>query len=156
MCAKLSRALFFLRAAKHNLTLVALKSLYYSLFHSHIVYGIHVWSCCTPSTYDVIFKKQKLAVRAIHNSVYNAHTEPLFKSANILPLPFLIDFFALQFIQQFIQGFLPTSFNDTWLTNAHRRENEFQIVLRNDADLYVPFAITLLIERQPLVRFPKT
>jgi hypothetical protein len=152
---KLSRALFFMRTAKNNLTVSARKSLYYSLFHSNIIYGIHVWSCASPSTYSCIFLKQKMAIRLVFNASYNSHTEPLFKSAAVLPLASLIDFFCLQFMQRFLQGFLPISFNETWVTNLYHRQEDFQIELRNDADLYIPFARTALIERQPLTKFPK-
>jgi uncharacterized protein YggT (Ycf19 family) len=153
---KLSRALFFLRTAKNNLTYGARKSLYYSLFHSNLIYGIHVWSCAPPSSYSCIYLKQKMAIRIVHDAAYNSHTEPLFKNAGVLPLSSLIEFFILQFVQRFVQGFLPISFNNTWITNAVRREDDYQLVLRNDADLYVPFARTTLIERQPLTKFPKT
>jgi hypothetical protein len=68
----------------------------------------------------------------------------------------LIEFLNLQFVQRFIQGFLPTSLNNTWITNAVRREEDYQLELCNDADLYVPFARTALVERQPLTKFPKT
>jgi hypothetical protein len=56
---KLSRALYFLRTAKNNLTYAARKSLYYSLFHANVIDGIHVWSCTTPSSYSCIFFKTK-------------------------------------------------------------------------------------------------
>ena len=39
------------------------------------------------------------------------------KELKILPLEPLIKFLNLQFIQHFIQGFLPASFNSIWLTN---------------------------------------
>jgi hypothetical protein len=127
-----------------------------SLFHSNLIYGIHVWSCAPPSTYSCIFLKQKMALRIVHDAAYNSDTEPLFKNAGVLLLLSLIEFFILQFVQRFIQGFLPISFNNTWITNAVRGEEDYQLELRNDADLYVPFARTALIERQPLTKFPKT
>ena len=46
-----------------------------------------------------------MAIRIVHNSPYNSHTEPLFKNAGVLPLSYLIEFFILQFFQQFTQGF---------------------------------------------------
>jgi hypothetical protein len=58
-------------------------------------------------------------------------------------------------MQRFLQGFLPISFNETWVTNLFHRQEDFQIELRNDADLYIPFARTALIKRQPLTKFPK-
>jgi len=42
---------------------------------------------------------------------YNDHTKPMFKELEILPLLQLIDFFLLQFMQRFVQGFLPVAFN---------------------------------------------
>jgi hypothetical protein len=98
--------------------------------------------------------KQKKAIRLIFNALYNAHTESLFKNAAVLPLASLIEFFCLLFIQRFLQGYLPVSFNETWVTNLFHRQ-DFQIELRNDADLYIPFARTALIEHQPLTKFPK-
>jgi hypothetical protein len=80
---KLPRALYFLRTAKNNLTFAARKLLYYSLFHSNVIYGIHVWSCATPWSYSCI----------------------PFKNARVLPLSCLIEFFILQFVQQFTQGY---------------------------------------------------
>ena len=43
---KISSSLYFLRSAKHVLTKNALTSIYYSLVHSHLIYGILIWSCC--------------------------------------------------------------------------------------------------------------
>jgi hypothetical protein len=37
--------------------------------------------------------------------------------------------------------------HDTWVTYLFHRQEDFQIELRNDADLYIPFARTALIER---------
>ena len=60
----------------------------------------------------------------MNGSKYNSHTEPLFKELKILPLDALIKFFNLQFMQHFIQGFLPASFNSVWLTNEERRPED--------------------------------
>ena len=56
---KLSTALYFLRTAKSFLTHKSLTFIYYSLFHSHLIYGIQIWSCCTQSLITNIFKLQK-------------------------------------------------------------------------------------------------
>jgi hypothetical protein len=39
--------------------------------------------------------------------------------------------------------------------NLFHRLEDFQIELRNYAYLHSPFALTALIERQPLTKFPK-
>jgi hypothetical protein len=115
--SKLSKALYILRTSKNILTQQSLKSIYYSLFHCHIVYCLPIWSCTTLNVLKSIEKMQKSAIRILSNATYNAHTEPLFKKLNILPLRDLIKFFNLQLMQRYVQGFLPISFNNVWLTN---------------------------------------
>ena len=85
-----------------------------------------------------LFKKQKMAIRAINGLKYNDHTEPHFKKLEILPLPSMIDFFSIKFMHRFVQGFLPVSFDDTWTTNAMRREGQNHVCLRNDDNIYIP------------------
>lgn len=85
---------------------------------------------------------------------YNAHTEPLFKSSKILPFPDLITFHKLQFMQRFVQGFLPSSFNDTWKKNSIRNIGENEISLRNEDQLNIPFARLVSTEKHPLTNFP--
>jgi hypothetical protein len=81
---------------------------------------------------------QKAAIRLISGVSYNAHTEPLFKANNILPFKDLITFFNLQLMQRYIQGFLPSSFRNTWLTNEARHQREdLNLVLRNSANLQI-------------------
>ena len=145
-----------LRSVKNLLNYESLKSIYYALFHSNIIYGLPIWSCTNQSNLNLIFKMQKKAIRIVSNSSYNAHTEPLFKKCTILPLEKLVTFFNLQIMQHYKQGFLPPSFNNTWLTNQERRNEEIQITLRNDQLLTVPFVRLTSSTKQPLFLLPKT
>jgi len=153
--SKLSTGLFFLRSVKNILNCKALKSLYYSLIYCHIIYAIHVYCSANDGLLNMIYKKQKMAVRLITNSSYNAHTEPLFKKLCILPFPKLCEFFKIQFMHSFKQEFLPVSFNNTWQTNRIRRMDQAEIELRNDDLLAIPFARTKFCEKLPLTAFPK-
>jgi len=155
LSTKLSRALFFLRSTKNFLNKRALKFMYYATFHSNLIYAIQIYSCTNKNNLLPLFIKQKAAVRIVNNSRYNDHSEPIFKTLKILPLPLLCDFFKIQFMQRFIQGFLPTSFNNTWTTNRIRHENQPEIELRNDDNLFIPFARTNQILTQPLIAFPQ-
>ena len=89
---KLSKALYMLRMAKNVLNPDSLTLLYYSLFHCHLIYALPIWSCTSWSNVKPLFVMQKNAIRIINNMHYNAHTEPLFKINEILPLPDLIDY----------------------------------------------------------------
>ena len=61
-----------------------LKSIYYSLFHSHLIYGILVWGLAKPSMTNKVILLQKRAIRIIFKSDYLEHTNPLFKDLEIL------------------------------------------------------------------------
>jgi hypothetical protein len=146
-----------MRAAKNVLSKKALTTLYYSLIHSHLIYAIQIWSCTSPSIVNELVIKQKMAIRIIHNATYNAHTESLFKSSSILPLPLLTDYFKLQFMYLLDFNHLPASFNNVWIKNSDRRgeTGEERIVLRNEDDYFVPLARLSSIAIHPLVYYPK-
>ena len=135
---KLSKALYVLRMVKNLLPLKSLKLIYYSIFHCHLIYAIQIWSCCSPSSLNDLFKLQKTALRIICNTPYNSHTEPLFKREEILPLPDLITFFKIQFIQRFSQQFLPVSFENVWSLNRMRNIGDNDLQLRNNEQYDLP------------------
>ena len=133
--------------------------MYYSLVHSHLIYGIQIRSSGSSTNITNLFKLQKKAIRLVHSVPYNSHTESLFKSSNLLPLPILVDFFRLQFMHQFTHGHLPISFLDTWTSNADRLAlagfGRANYNLRNSEDLYTPYCRTAALERHPLFLFPR-
>jgi hypothetical protein len=153
--SKIARSLFLLRRSKNILNANSLQTLYYSLVHCHLIYGNQIWSSGAPSSLTVLHRKQKAAIRIITSSPYNAHTEPLFKTLNILPLPSLCEFFRLQFMQRFIQGLLPSSFNNIWVTNSAYRSSLTSMALRNSDDFYIPFARLTQTSNHPYFLFPR-
>jgi hypothetical protein len=86
MTKKLATALFFMRNAKHFLNMESMRSLYYSIFHSVVIYGIHVWSSTANTNLQGIILKQKAAVRTVCGARYNDHTDPLFKTQKFYQL----------------------------------------------------------------------
>ncbi len=150
----MSKSLFFLRSVKNFLNEKALKLIYYATFHANLIYAIHIWSSVPDSAFKNLTVKQKHAIRIISKSKFNAHTEPLFKQLQILPLPTLANFFKIQFVQHYVQGFLPTSFDGLWITNRIRRQDESEIRLRDDDQFFIENARTNAISYQPLILFP--
>jgi hypothetical protein len=47
--------------------------------------------------------------------------------SHYLKMASLIEFFCLQLIQRFLQGFLPVSFNETWVTNLFHSKKTFKL-----------------------------
>ena len=151
--SKISKSLYFFRSAKNFLSQKALKSIYFALIHSHLIYGIQVWSCANQHNLNAIFLKQKNAIRILNSAKYNAHTEPLFKSCGILPLHSLIEFFQIQFFHNFIIGDLPTSFFNYWIRNEDRRPAG--AILRNNQEFHIPHTRLSTTDRFPRQSFPR-
>ena len=99
--------------------------------------------------------KKRIIYELFQKKGYNSHTEPLFKTLKILQFPQLCEFFKLQFMQRFVQNFLPISFENTWITNRIRRGDQAQVELRDDHLLHVPRARNLQLSLLPLVSFPQ-
>ena len=59
--SKVSKSIYFLRSVKNVLTPSALKSICYSIVHSHYIYGIQIWSCtsCPSKLINGLAVKQK-------------------------------------------------------------------------------------------------
>jgi hypothetical protein len=153
--SKLSKALYLLRTSKNILPKESLTLLYYSVFHSHLIYAINIWSTAPPSAVNSIFKLQKKAIRILTNSKYNAHTEPLFKHLEILTVPDLISFFQYQFVHRYVNNKVPRAFEGMWVFNNERQIGDNSIILRNHNQILVPLANTKTIERIPYFSLPK-
>ena len=98
---------------------------------------------------------QKSAIRIVSGASYNAHTEPLFKKLEILPLPDLISYTKIQFMHRFTQKFLPSSFCDTWVLNSIRNIGENEIQLRNHDQIQHFHSNMAKLDIFPLFHFPK-
>ena len=129
--------------------------LYNSVFHCHLLYAVQIWSCSHSGLVNEIFKMQKKAIRIVAGMSYNSHTEPLFKKLQVLSLPDLIKYTKIQFMHRFKQGFLPSSFNDTWTTNAIRNIGENDIKQRNHDQLQPIHSNLSKLDLFPLFNFPK-
>ena len=147
---KISKALYFLKKVKNILSIKALKSLYYALIHPHFLYCLLIYSCTHPKNLNKLYKMQKQCIRSISNAKYNAHTDPLFSSFDILPFPDLIEHEKLKFMHSVVFNYAPASFNNEFAKNSENRE----YLLRNNEDFIVPRIHINFLNRFPLVSFP--
>jgi hypothetical protein len=153
--SKISKSLYIIQRAKHILSEKSLVTLYYSMIHCHLNYGLNIWSCANKTNLKPLVTLQKRAIRTISNSRYNDHSEPLFKKFNILPLEQLIHYSRLLFMHNYSSKKLPVCFNNVWLTNMERRGVENH-QLRNQEEFHVPMARTKATERMPYHIMPLT
>ena len=152
LCSKLARSNFIISRVKNLLPLASLKSLYYSLVHSHLLYGLPIYSCTTQKNLNKIFRMQKKAIRTITKSNYNTNTDQLFSQLKILPLDHLATLNKGLLIHSIYYKTSPTSLHGTWVTNQQRGIDRD---LRDAHQLYIPFARTDQVKRLPYFSFPK-
>ena len=152
ICTKLTKSLFCIRRIKNFVNQNTLKMLYFAMIHSHIVYCLNIYSCANTTTLQKIRIKQKEAIRVVCNSPYRAHTAPLFRQMNILPLDELIKYSSLKLMHNYMNRKLPFSFNETWITNRQRNPERN---LRNTDDLYIPAHYFATVKRFPIFNFPR-
>ena len=84
--SKISRSLYAMNRLKHMIGKQYLKTLYDSLVHSYLSYGVILWGGTYSTHLNAIRVSQKKALRCIYNSKYNTHTHPLFQDSKILNL----------------------------------------------------------------------
>ena len=152
LCNKISKSLYIINRVKNFLPRKSLCTLYYSLVHTHLNYCASIFGCATKTKLKPLFLKQKQAIRVITNSQYRAHTNPLFKELNIMPLNELIVFSQLKFMYKFKNNMLPLSFAETWITNRERNPN---LNLRNADNIYIPPHRLETLKRLPIFEFAK-
>jgi hypothetical protein len=152
LCNKLNRSLFCINRAKNYLTAKAMKTLYYSLIHSHLTYCSIIISCSNNNNLKKISMVQKKAIRIIDNKKYNDHTAPIFKKLEILPYDKLIKLAKLKFMHAVTYNYSPTSFTGVWATNDDR---QLDITLRNNNQYSIPNPQIEQFKKSPLYSLPK-
>ena len=100
---KISRVSGILNRLKHHLPTNILRMLYNSLVLPHLNYSILVWG----HNHTKVQKLQKKIIRIISNSKYNAHTDPIFKSMNLLKITDILHLKALLFYYKYTKNTLP-------------------------------------------------
>ena len=150
---KLAASNFIINRAKNLLSPNTLKTLYYSLIHPHLLYCLPIYSCTSQKNINKIFNMQKKAIRTITKSKYNAHTSPLFASLNILPFNHLITLTKGILVHSIYHKYSPSALHSTWTTN---RDRNIDTGLRNEHDIYIPFARTDHVKKLPLYSLPRT
>ena len=112
LCLKLSKTVGILSKVRHFVNKHILVMLYYSLIYPFLTYGVHVWGLTFPSFLTQLFIIQKKAIRIISFSEPKSHSEPLFKSLDLLKLNDVIELQILSFVYQWSHRLLPPCFSE--------------------------------------------
>ena len=109
---KLSSASFIISRTKNILPLKIRKNLYMALFQSHLEFGLIAWGGVCQSKLKRINLIQKKCIRAVANSSFLSHTDPLFKDLGILKLHDLYKLHCSLFCLNLLKGSLPLSLSN--------------------------------------------
>ena len=101
-----------LSKVRHYVPKKELKSIYYAIFSSHMIYGCQIWGQSHNAHVEKIHKLQNRALRIINFERFQADSSPLYINNGILKLN---DFIRLQnclFVHDYLNNLLPKCFDD--------------------------------------------
>ena len=116
---KVSSGVYALNTAKNYLSRTGLRSLYYSLVHSYLTYGVMLWGSAHQKHLKRLITLQKRSMRIITGSKYNEHSDPLFKSLHIPKLDDLLNIQMCKTIHAFLNGELPNPLRPIFCSNSN-------------------------------------
>lgn len=115
--AKIAGSIYIINCAKKFLNQQHLRTLYYSLVYPYLDYGIMLWGTTNKTYIKPLVIQQKKVIRIIAGKAYNASTEPIFKSLNILPIEDMLILQTCSFMYKFSQNTLPSRLRDIFTKN---------------------------------------
>ena len=92
------------RLEKQYMPRKALQALYYSLIHTHLLYGLPVWGSTHPSYLKKLILLQNNAVKLIGGGLYNDRASPFYSQLKILRLPYLYKLEIGKFVNAHFQN----------------------------------------------------
>ena len=126
---------------RHYVPPTELKSIYYAIFSSHMMYGAQVWGQSITTHTEKIFKLQNRAMRIINFSDFRAEADPLYKDNKILKLDDYIKMQNCLFVHDFLHKNLPECFDDYFQKPSHQHNTRFASSLNNFAMVRITSAI---------------
>jgi len=132
---KLCRTNGIISKLRHYVPKSTLLLIYYSLFYSHISYGISVWSLTTQKNINVIWNLQKKCVRLMNFASFNDHSNPLFLDNKLLKFNDVILMNQLLLANQFTNDVLPDDLRSLFLQASSVHGHNTRI---SDASFFVP------------------
>ena len=109
---KLASANFALSKVKNLFPTSIKKNIYNSLFKSHLEYGLPCWGSVKQSKLKSLHILQKKSIRHIAGKRARDHTNPLFRSLELLKFQDLIEYQSSCFMYKYFNKKCPSSFTD--------------------------------------------
>ena len=120
---KLSRMNGIFSKIKDDIPAKALRVIYFSLFHCHLLYGLPFWSSVAKTHFQKTTTAQKKAIRHITKSGSREHCKPLLKKMSILSLDDLKKYEMAKLIYNDLKG--PNLFNFQQQSTIHSHNTRY-------------------------------
>ena len=130
-----------------------LRSLYYSLFQSHLTYGLCVWGTAHFDYIHKLFLTQKRALRAIAGLDFNASTKDAFPYFQILKIHDLFKFQYASLMWDQDHSLLPECLNNLFVRVADTHSYETRSSAANKLSINVK--IRTKTRGESLLQYPK-
>ena len=135
---KIAKGIGIIIKARKSFESETLLNLYNALILPHISYGIQVWGTAASIHLHRLYVLQKKIVRIICGVHPRTHTEPLYKSLNILNIDQIKDYSIALFMYKLTKHLLPPLFENMFI-----KTSDVHNYSTRQADLlYVQFAAT--------------
>jgi hypothetical protein len=110
--SKLNSGIYAISTCNKIVPIRIRKSIYRSLFESHLRFGSIIYGAADPKLLEPISILQRKAVRAVARATYNAHTDPLFREFNFLKFLDIVHLDQTLFVNNYSNNKLPASFTN--------------------------------------------
>ena len=113
LCKRLSRSIGLLSKIRHYVPKHSLKTIYYSVFNSHLIYACEIWGQEQNSRlFKNLIKLQRKALRTLNFKNFNENSNPLFKENQILKMSDFIAYKNALFVIKSLKKENLSLFND--------------------------------------------
>ena len=123
LCRKLRNANGAISKIRHVASYPVLKSVFNSLFSSHISYACQSWAQNTNLNSSRVFKLQKAALRLLTFSEFQTPSQPLFYQLKILKISDLVKLRNLILIHEILNAFSPADISNTFNLNYYNNSH---------------------------------
>ena len=137
---KISKSIGIIYKLSKYLNTKTLISLYYSLIYPYMLYCNEVWGQGYATHRRKLLTLQKWAIRTICGKARNEHSDPLFKSLNIMKIHDVNTYLIAVFMYKFRHRKLPEFFNDMFDYNSSIHDHDTRL----SSELHVPLVRTNL------------
>ena len=132
---KLQRAIGILSKIRHYVPKWLLRTIYFSLFNSHLIYGCEVWRQKNTALFRKIQELQDKTIRIINFKPDEFNVNELYKSDKILKISDFINLKNTFFVKDTLETTIPTKFHDYFTLARNIHEHGTRNARRNLVDI---------------------